>query len=231
MPIINKRLKKKLSAKERSDPIFKGISDMSDASLDEYLVEEWERAQALDGKLAKLTTTLSVGLTIGGVASQFIVDQLDAFPIKWTFAFFVLIAMLFLLIGAIIGFNGLRPKARYAYGPKFRNDIELGGQPARTAKELAAEGFLIMNIMRNNEASAAIDLIRNGIIFYGLALLLLLPISMLDTSNQAPTSSNHSLNIAIEISAEHSTDTLGKPLVEKALEQDETVVAEPSQDE
>jgi len=171
------RLKKKLEGQSRNDPIFDGVEKMQDSDLDQYLEQEWTRAKELDGKLAKLTTTLSIGVTLGGVASKLIVGQLGSAPGRNVFLTFVVVSLVLFLLGAMLGFNGLRPKPRFGYGPPYLNKIAEGGSAARNARELAIEGFIITNLIRNNEASAAIDLIRNGILFYGLAVVLSFPLA------------------------------------------------------
>lgn len=177
MPLVNLALSEKLEKSAVSDPIFTSIREMRDSDIDQYLDLEWSRAKELDDKLSRLTATLSIGLTLGGVASKFILEQLSASPARTAFLVLILVSMAHFLLGALLGFSGLRPKPRYGYGPDYLNRIASGGDTARRAKESAAEGFMITNIIRNNEASAAIDLIRNGILFYGLALVLSLTLT------------------------------------------------------
>jgi len=177
MPFVNLALSAKLEKSAVDDPIFTGIREMRDGDIDRYLDLEWARAKELDDKLSRLTATLSIGLTLGGVASKFILEQLSASPARTAFLVLILVSMALFLLGALLGFSGLRPKPRYGYGPVYLNRIASGGDTARRAKESAAEGFMITNIIRNNEASAAIDLIRNGILFYGLALVVSLTLA------------------------------------------------------
>jgi hypothetical protein len=170
-PFVNRRIAKRLNCLATHES-FSDIRSLSDEEVKKYIETEWIRAKELDDKLSKLTASLSVALTVGGAVAKTIVDGLAPSPMRITILVLLFVSMVFFLYGALIGFRGLRPKARYGYGAKFVNTIAAGGEDARKALREAAAGFEVLNLIRANEASAAIDLIRNGIIIFAVAMAL-----------------------------------------------------------
>lgn len=90
---------------------------------------------------------------------------------KITAVVLFLVAAAFLFFGAILGFNGLRPKPRWGYGAQFLRIMAAGGTEARKACIDAATNFQRDNLLRSNEAYAAIASIKNGVIFFALAVI------------------------------------------------------------
>ncbi|RWB94991.1 MULTISPECIES: hypothetical protein [unclassified Mesorhizobium] len=170
-PLVNRRIAKRLQSLD-SHESFSDIRSLSDGDIKKYVDSEWTRAKELDDKLSKLTASLSIALTVGGAVAKTIVDGLAASPIKIAVLTLLFLSMVFFLYGAILGFRGLRPKPRFGYGAKFMNAVEAGGEDARKTLNEAAASFEVLNMIRANEASAAIDLIRNGIIFFAVAMAL-----------------------------------------------------------
>lgn len=171
MPFVNRRIVKKLESLDAQES-FSDIKSLSEEDIEKYIESEWTRAKELDDKLSKLTAALSVALTVGGAVAKSIVDGLAASPIKWTIVALLFLSMVFFFYGAIIGFRGLRPKPRFGYGAKFMNAVASGGESARKSMNEAAAGFEVVNLIRANEASAAIDPIRNGIVLFAIAMAL-----------------------------------------------------------
>jgi len=180
-PFVNRRLARRLQSLD-TQKSFSDIKSLSDGDIKKYIESEWTRAKELDDKLSKLTAALSVALTVGGAVAKSIADGLAASDIKIAVLSLLLLSMVFFLYGAIIGFRGLRPKPRFGYGAKFMNEVAVGGESARRSQNEAAAGFEVVNMIRANEASAAIDLIRNGIILFAIATAL---------SFVAPAKSSH----------------------------------------
>lgn len=170
-PFVNHRLAKRLRTLDEHDS-FDDIRSLTEDDVRKYVESEWTRAKELDEKLSKLTASLAVALTVGGAVAKAIVDGLAASPSKTAVLTLLFLSMLFFLYGAIIGFRGLRPKARFGYGAKFMNALAAGGETARKTLNEAAAGFEVVNMIRANETSAAIDLIRNGIILFAAAMAL-----------------------------------------------------------
>ncbi|TIN70892.1 MAG: hypothetical protein E5Y30_13980, partial [Mesorhizobium sp.] len=170
-PLVNRRLAKRLHSLD-SHGTFSDIRSLSDGDIKKYIDSEWTRAKELDDKLSKLTASLSIALTVGLAVAKTIFDGLAASPIKIGVLTLLILSMVFFLYGAIIGFRGLRPKPRFGYGAKFLNAVATGQEDARKTLNGAAAGFEVLNMIRANEASAAIDLIRNGIIFFAVAMVL-----------------------------------------------------------
>ncbi|MGD9844734.1 MAG: hypothetical protein AB7F39_03570 [Variibacter sp.] len=170
-PFVNRRLAKKLQSLEAQES-FSDIKSLSDDDIKKYIESEWSRAKELDEKLSKLTAALSISLTVGAVVAKSIVDGLAASPCRVAILALLFLSMLFFLYGAMIGFRGLRPKPRFGYGAKFMNEVAEKGESARKALNDAAASFEIVNMIRANEASAAIDLIRNGIFLFAISMAL-----------------------------------------------------------
>ena len=169
MFIINRKLERLLESWETA-PDFYDIRALNTDQLTKYLETEWTRAKELDEKLNKLTATLSAAVTVGGVVSKAIFDGLAATSAKTAIAVLLFASMGMFLFGALIGFSGLRPKPRYGYGAGYLRIIARGGDEATKEMMGAASGFQIMNIIRSNEASTAIGLIRNGVVAFTFAI-------------------------------------------------------------
>lgn len=155
----------------RTDSDFADILTLSDTDLNGYIDLEWERAKELDSKLSKLTAATSIALTVGGTASKLMFDNYAPYLANLISISLFCLSMIFFLTAAILGFNGLRPKPRYGYGARYLNIIAKNDEAAREIKEDAAGQFQITNMIQANQASAAIDFIRNGILVYAFALL------------------------------------------------------------
>lgn len=168
MPFANRQIMKRLIETD-THPSFEPIRLLSDDDIKKYVESEWIRAKELDDKLFKLTASLSVALTVGGTVAKTIVDGLAPSTAKLVILALLFFSMTFFFFGSIIGFRGLRPKPRYGYGSKFMNLVAAGGETGRKTLNQAAAGFEVYNMIRANEASAAIDLIRNGIILFAIA--------------------------------------------------------------
>lgn len=147
------------------------IAALSNDDLAKLIEAEWTRGKELDDKLQKLTATLSVSVTIGGLVGSTMLQDLVASGWKIAAAVLFLLAAVLLLTGVLIGFNGLRPKPRYGYGAGYLSIIAAGGEIARKEMIAAARGFERDNLLRANEAFAAIVSIRNGVLVFASAML------------------------------------------------------------
>lgn len=135
---------------------------------------EWERAKFLDDKLFKLTTALSVAVTAGGALAKTLMASVAGWALSgWVFAL-LLYAIILLFTGAIMGFSGLRPKARPGYGVDFALRIQRPSRPAKLEIADALLSYELTNMLRANEASAANVAIRNGVLAFATALLIAL---------------------------------------------------------
>lgn len=144
---------------------------LDNEALKGLIETEWTRAKELDDKLQKLTAALSVSITVGGFVGTTMLLDLASSWLKISSAALFFVAATYLLIGAILGFNGLRPKPRWGYGAKFMAIKAAGDPNARKALLKAATESERGNILRSNEADAATTSIRNGVIFFALAVL------------------------------------------------------------
>ena len=168
-PVAMARANSRLRSQSLSDD---DVSALSDEDISQFLQADGIRAKDLDEKLQKLTATLSVAVTIGGLAGQTMLGELDASELKSATAIAFLVAELYLIFGVVVGFDGLRPRPRYGYGPGFLRIMAEGGDQKRKELVGAANASMRDNIMRANQASAAATAIRNGILVFAIAVLL-----------------------------------------------------------
>lgn len=138
----------------------------------EVIGAEWERAKSLDEKLTKTTAALSISSAIGGAAARPLLDGLATSPMKVVVFVFLLFAIVSVFSGVIMGFAGLRPKARGGIGPDFATATRTASAAAKDACVQALAEFEVSNMRRSNEASGANAAIRNGIMAFVLATLL-----------------------------------------------------------
>ncbi|SEM93851.1 hypothetical protein SAMN05192583_1591 [Sphingomonas gellani] len=147
------------------------IAALSNDDLAKLIEAEWTRGKELDDKLQKLTAALSVSVTVGGLVGSTMLQDLVASGWKIAAAVLFLLAVALLLTGVLIGFNGLQPKPRYGYGAGYLSIVASGGDAARKEMIAAARSFERDNLLRANEAVAAIVSIRNGVLAFAAAML------------------------------------------------------------
>lgn len=169
--IANSRIKKQLDDWEYS-PEFSDIRMLEEGVLKAYIESEWVRAKELDEKLNKLTASLSIAVTVGSVVAKAIFDGLESSPLKTLALILSSLSMALFLFGAVIGFNGLRPKPRFGYGARYLRILAEGGHNAVREMWRAASGFQVTNIIRSNQTIVAITFIRNGVVFFSLSVFL-----------------------------------------------------------
>ena len=169
---------KKLDAIEKDpefigrDPEFAAICSLNMDKLESLVDSESQRAKDLDEKLSKLTSVLSITLMISGVATKMISDGMSS-TLPGTLAILLFfLAMAFLFCGVLIGFGGLRPKPRFGYGATYLHSRQEGGEKAEKVMKVVVSSYQVANLIRSNNASAASDLIRNGIITFWLSIAL-----------------------------------------------------------
>ena len=168
MPLSLTRVNGRL-AKSSTDTA--AIKKLTETDLKALVESEWTRAKELDEKLQKLTAALSVAVTVGGLVGTTMLQDLAASGWKLTAALFFAVAVVLLIAGVAVGFKGLQPKQRYGYGAEFLVIMAAGGEDARNELIAAAAAFQRDNQIRANEATAATVSIRNGILFFVLAVL------------------------------------------------------------
>ena len=145
---------------------------LEESDLKSFVESEWTRAKELDDKQQKLTATLSIAVTAGGLAGSTILQALNGSWAKDAAATLFLVAAALLVVGTLVAFNALKPKRRYAYGAAYRRIIAEGGPAAKRELIEAATEFERDNTIRANEATAAAASIRNGVLVLAIALLM-----------------------------------------------------------
>lgn len=221
--IANTRIQKQLDNWEHA-PEFSDIRHLEESTLKAYIDNEWTRAKELDEKLNKLTASLSIAVTVGSVVTKAIFDGLENSPLKTAALILSSLSMALFLAGAIIGFNGLRPKQRFGYGAKYLRTLAEGGHNAIKTMWYAASGFQVTNTIRSNQATVAITFIRNGIIFFTASIFLSLFAKSTNTEPQIPTSRINTLTAPIIEQHKFPTpDTpahFAEPKISPSLKQD-----------
>lgn len=165
MVLVNRRLRGASS----SDA---DVAALSDDDVLAFLAADGARAKELDEKLQKLTAVLSVAVTVGGLVSQTLLGGVTASWLKTVIAITFLLAELYLVVGVVVGFDGLRPRPRYGYGPGFLRLMAEGGKAKQDELVRAANGSLRDNMIRANQVSAAATAIRNGVLLFAFAVVL-----------------------------------------------------------
>ncbi len=165
MVLVNRRLRRTSS----SDA---DVAALSDDDVLAFLAADGARAKELDEKLQKLTAVLSVAVTVGGLVGQTLLGGVTASRLKTAIAITFLVAELYLVVGVVVGFDGLRPRPRYGYGPGFLRLMAAGGKVKQDELVRAANGSLRDNMIRANQASAAASAIRNGVLVFAFAVVL-----------------------------------------------------------
>lgn len=168
IPVQLVRINRIVAGKEIDDSDFQALTH---TTLRGLLEAEQIRAKEIDDKLQKLTAALSVSVTIGGLVGTTMLQNLSVLWAKYVAGGLFLVATIYLLIGALIGFSGLIPKPRYGHGAAFLRISK--GRSANAKKELVAAGaaFQRDNLIRTNQAFAATASIRNGVVAFAIGLL------------------------------------------------------------
>lgn len=168
-PIQMVRVNRRLRVVSSSDA---DVAALNDDDILAFLVADGVRAKELDEKLQKLITVLSVAVTVGGLVVQTLLSGVTASWLKAAIAITFLIAELYLVVGVVVGFDGLRPRPRYGYGPGFLRLMAEGGKAKHDELVRAANGSLRDNMIRANQTSAAATAVRNGVLVFALATVL-----------------------------------------------------------
>lgn len=172
----NRKLNEQLE-QINNHPAFDDIRKLNVDNLKALAASEWQRSKELDDKLSKLTAVLSIALTISGVATKMVSDGMSSTLFGTLAIVLMLLAMVFLFFGTLIAFGGLRPKPKFGYGGTYLRILQEGGEKAEEELKGVVSSFQVANAIQANYGSAAIDLIRNGIIAFaaGIALSALAP--------------------------------------------------------
>lgn len=171
LPSANRKLNAQLAEMD-THPAFEDIRKLDTENLKALAAAEWQRSKDLDDKLSKLTAVLSVALTISGVVTKMVADGLSSSLLGTLTMLLMFLAMVFFFVGALVGFGGLRPKPKFGYGGTYLRILAEGGDRADAELKGVASSFQVANAIRANFGSAAIDLIRNGIIAFALGIAL-----------------------------------------------------------
>ncbi len=117
-----------------------------------------------------MIAALSAAFAVSGVVTKLIADDLSTSFIEVISLAFLFPSMLCFFVGAMIGFNGLRPKPITGVGAGYLRIISQGGDESRQLMRMVASHYQVTNRIQTNFISAAADLIRIGIITFAIGI-------------------------------------------------------------
>ena len=146
---------------------------LSPEQLAHRIKEEHVRASVLDEKTFKMTLSLSVGLTILGLAIGFFAKTEYSGIVRMALFVPIALSLPYLLVAGYLAIGALRTVPKYGYGTHFVLKSQEGGQNARIlflAQSLACQEC--MNNKRHLRNEASFQALRNGFALLGLWILI-----------------------------------------------------------
>lgn len=140
---------------------FAQYASISTDDLLKRLCEERQRATAIDEKTFKMTFSISVGLTILGSTSAFLVDQILLPQVRIAFISLIVLGLFYVIASGFIALGALKTLPSYGYGTNI-----LLIKPEKLQQVLAeslarAESINLVRHLRNETAYQSL---RNGFI-------------------------------------------------------------------
>ena len=133
------------------------------------LREEFDRAARLDDKTFKLTLSWTIALAVVGVAIQ--LYSTGPYPELYSAVTIVgLIALVYLLIGAVVALGGVRTMNTYGYGTQVLLGRGSENYLVQLASDLARQET--MNLIRHGRNECSYQCLRNGLFTLFLAIAL-----------------------------------------------------------
>ena len=159
--VVHSRRKKKQCFSEDllQEPQFADYETISVAGLKQRLNEEHERASSMDEKTFKLTLSLSVGLTVLGLAAAFLTNLISSGIIQTISIIVIGCGVLYVLAAGVVALGALRTLPTYGYGTRFL--LQSQNDQKKLAEALACQET--MNIIRQLRNETAYQALRNGL--------------------------------------------------------------------
>lgn len=148
------------------EPQYEQYASLNVKKLRKRLIEERQRASAMDEKTFKMTLSLSVGLAILGTTSATLVKQVSLPEARIALVTLIILGLFYLLSSGYIALGALKTLPSYGYGTQpLLLDSE---QHQRNLAEYLARAEQI-NIVRHLRNETAYQSLRNGFILLYLA--------------------------------------------------------------
>lgn len=141
------------------------------ADLEEALIAQQARAIAVDEKTFRHAGSIATILAVASAATTAVAQLLSSPSWKVAVTMSTLMAIIYVMIGGLIGISAARTLPGYGTGIRFRieQDTEIPARkPYVLAEALACQER--MNNIRVARNEAAFMSIRNGLIFIGIAI-------------------------------------------------------------
>ena len=177
-----RRLQKKINKLETDEgapeSVNEGYGDwflLGVPKLDELLQSEDARAKKLEEKAGKITVVIAVALTIGSTFAKVVIDGVPDGSVKAIAQGALLVSMAFIVLGGFWAlFSGMSAKAQRGYGPTWEVELLRAKATPKRPRVEALVLFELQNIMRNNDIAGALGCVRNGVVFFAIAMVLIL---------------------------------------------------------
>ena len=140
---------------------FANYEQLSTEQLTLRLNEERERASNMDEKTFKLTLSLSVGLTVLGLTTAFLVKAISFVAVQIVVSIIIGLGLFFTLVAGTIALGALRTLPSYGYSTQFLMQKQQGNEQTVLAEALAKQET--MNMVRHLRNETAYQALRNGL--------------------------------------------------------------------
>ena len=191
--------KNRLRRRSDSDRIlnseaFSEYSMLPTETLKNRLNEERQRAHSMDEKTFKLTLSFSVGLTVLGLTTTSIARIIPYATIQVILIALMTLGLIFVLLAGFVALGALRTFPSYGYGTAFLLKLERTEDKQVVLATALARQETINNI-RHLRNETAYQMLRNGLLFLFLGLLLSLAALTYQYVNSA-TATNRDTDLA-----------------------------------
>ncbi len=151
---------------------FTEYRELSEQQIMCRLMEERQRASAMDEKTFKLSLSLSVGLTFLGLAATFLIKVIGYATVQIILTIFIGLGVLYALSAGYVAVGALRTLPSYGYGTGFLLQHQKQTQECLLAEALARQET--MNIIRHLRNETAYQALRNGLFLLVVGILVFL---------------------------------------------------------
>ena len=151
--------------------VFSEYNMLPTETLRNRLNEERQRAHSMDEKTFKLTLSFSVGLTVLGLTTTSIARIIPYATIQVILIALITLGLIFVLLAGFVALGALRTFPSYGYGTAFLLKLKRTEDKQVVLATALARQETINNI-RHLRNETAYQMLRNGLLFLFLGLLL-----------------------------------------------------------
>jgi len=141
---------------------------LSEDDLNRRILEERERARAMDDKTFKMTLSLTLGLTVLGSTTSILVKTIPFETIQIAVAAMAALSIFYSLSAGLISMGALKTLPSFGYGTDFL--LEAKEDKAVLVSSLVSQE--VMNLVRHLRNECAYQSLRNGFLCLFTALAL-----------------------------------------------------------